>query len=316
MSIFKSISLVLLGLTLGWVGLTRADERGSFKISHIDQLKKFDQKFNQAVVNPATGKRHIVIALGWNDYKDESGKIENDNPAMIAQIHFTLNDLDFVQTKKPTQDSNLEYWESRDRMTQVTIADPYRSDVAPESELGQKFIAETNSAAYRALFTPHTVFIYLGHNRDQGGSLSFSPPIMSSNGHVNYNAYSKNQGLQKLIQAANGQGPAMIALFSCDSARNIGIGTKSASADHHYSEAMKKIGKKILHSYPKTFFLTTGRISFANENMQNAMGLVTAVTRKTPLSEMEIHFQYSDVTKTLNYSTENAYLWLTPPKKN
>lgn len=71
-----------------------------------------------------------------------------------------------------------------------------------------------------ALETSDVTF-YHGHSRDGGGP-SFSPPKLTSDGHVDYNWYHKNKGDKRLMIDALAKNPGksrIIGLVSCSSIR-------------------------------------------------------------------------------------------------
>jgi hypothetical protein len=138
------------------------------------------------------------------------------------------------------------------------------------------------SQTWAALSQNHGAVIYLGHNRDGGGAWAFSPPAQAPNGHVDYRYYGRtNPGTQRMMHAkkrdADGIGPALIAMLSCGSNRNIGL---DVTDEKSVPAKILELGKAVRKAWGDSAFLTTNRLSYFDENAYNAIALVEALTSR------------------------------------
>lgn len=112
-------------------------------------------------------------------------------------------------------------WSGRRRSVKVELLAPSVSVINADNSgpllKQQQSLSQEVESQYLSSFVTSDVVLYLGHARSGGGP-DFLPPILSTNGSVNYSYYKQNRpGFRKMLGAvAQGQTP-VVGLLACKS---------------------------------------------------------------------------------------------------
>jgi hypothetical protein len=234
------------------------------------------------------GRIEILLSIGYGDF---NGKVTNSS----ERNYYAKSLKEFGFTRKPAAPGTSTVWANRDqtwvngRGDRVRILDSAWSEDDRTNRKTQEQWKLSNYVAdqvWKAIKKNKGVVIYSGHNRDEGGAWSFSPPQLTGSRHVDYDFYARNQaGSQRMLQAKRSDpdriGPALIGIFSCGSDRGIGIQT----SDNPGSLGALLTGKTVRKAFSDSAFVTTMRTTYDGENTSNVIELVYHLVNRSPMNQ-------------------------------
>lgn len=126
----------------------------------------------------------------------------------------------------------------------------------------QQAKSDATSAQFVSALRTHDVVIYMGHARSGGGP-DFYPPIMTSNGHVNYPHYKKTKpGFSKMVGALQkGSNNGILGVLAC---KSTGL----------FSGTLKKL-------LPNSILVTADNLFDYNDILPTGLNLVEAITSQS-----------------------------------
>jgi hypothetical protein len=201
------------------------------------------------------GRIHITMAFGYMDVSGHQETSQDSNNALygIGDVldQFSKAALESVLKESCGRRSNPAYAcgfkkrgnllvkQIKDRFTgkrtdvtiQMVAASASSSDYANKNQYSSN---QSQSSAYaRSIFMNgfrnSDAVIYMGHARSGGGP-DFYPPVLYSNGAVNYSHYkSKQQGIRDVLGAISGAHTPVVGILACNSTALFSRRIKSAS---------------------------------------------------------------------------------------